>query len=223
MARNGLEAVIQPECSRFLNTIGWAYKAEVEMVCHRCHSVNYPKHSGMFDYLSIVRSDYGPYPIGVEVKATPDGRWRFADWSQEQRLWADAWRDKIASTTDNTFLWLQIGKNRVDSKDIETRRRVWLVPQLLVLKVEQKLLNSGVKSLPVNAAARTKGRDDLTQMYTADHLFAGWEMQWRPSFGWWPPVDSMIWNQLRIIYHEPSVAREFNTRYISPDIAAKRS
>lgn len=213
MPRSGVEVIAQGECFDFLNLIGWAVKADTEARCMRCHQVLYPKHTGMCDLVGSVR---GAGPIAVEVKATADKRWAFSNWKPGQRAWAEAWNVRVCDYPA-TYLWLQIGPKRVDSTEVELRRRVWLVPQTLVVAAEDMLATTGVKSIPMNAAALSKGTDDFSLAYHAQSLFDGYQLGWISGFGWWPSPDSRLWENLRIEYHEPKHYLAFNRLFPHPD------
>lgn len=219
MARSGVEVIAQGEASTFLNLIGWSEKSETEARCTRCHQVLYPKHTGKTDFTGGVR---GAGPIAVEVKATADKRWAFSTWGPGQRAWAEAWNARMCDYPA-TYLWLQIGPKRVDSTEVNLRRSVWLVPQALVVAAEISLAYTGVKSIPMNAAAMSKGTDDFLLALTATNLFNGYQMTWIDSkVGWWPSAFSRLWENLRIEYHEPNYFSTFNAEHPHPDSVGTR-
>jgi hypothetical protein len=199
MPKGAEKSQAQPECAKMFNHLGWAHKVATEAFCDRCHKVIYPKHTGAPDYLAILRNPTGdPKILGIEVKGTYSKRWAFADWKPEQREWPEKW-GRIINSTQNHYLWIQMGPDNVNSKS-EFRRKTFLVPRQTVLNTEAFLLEKGVKSIPMNLEARSKGTDDMNNLHIASVIWGDYMLDWIPTWGWWPKPHSSLWEKFGVPY-----------------------
>lgn len=175
----------QGACIKFLHSIGWARKVTDALRCKKCFSL-VVEHTdkGASDYIAA----YNGYALAVEVKADAE-RFTFSGIRAEQWAWLAEWQKTSKATA---WFWIQLGTERVNSKEGLYKKTTYLVPHDSFLEVKRLMVSRRINNLPMNALAAETRVATRDNQLTAEHLLSEYRCIWQQGM-FIPFSDHPFW------------------------------